>query len=103
MPEMKSYATFDLWAADQSPKFKRLILILRKLVKKASPQLTETVKAVDESVRGFESQRKLIVASKKEEAQKALPPGMSIEGKGSGTSSGVGAGAQDAEFDNIVF
>ena len=65
--------------------------------------LTETVKAVDESVRGFESQRKLISATRKEEAQKSLPPGMSIEGKGAGNSGGLGAGAQDADFDNIVF
>lgn len=65
--------------------------------------LTETVKAVDESVRGFESQRKLISATRKEEAQKALPAGMSIEGKGVGGSSGAGANAVDVEFDNIVF
>lgn len=65
--------------------------------------LTETVKAVDESVRGFESQRKLLSATRKEEAQKALPPGMSIEGKGQGGSSGLGGNAQDADYADITF
>jgi hypothetical protein len=42
--KMKAYATFELWAADQSPKHRRLIGALRKLVKKASPRLAESVK-----------------------------------------------------------
>ncbi len=41
---MKAYETFDLWAADQSPKHRRLISALRKLVNKAAPRLTESVK-----------------------------------------------------------
>lgn len=71
--------------------------------KQERDMLDLTVRAVDESVRGFESQRKLLSATRKEEAQKALPPGMSIEGKGAGNSGGLGANVQGAEFDNIVF
>jgi hypothetical protein len=41
---MKAYETFDLWAADQSPKHRRLISTLRKLVAKTSPRLSEAVK-----------------------------------------------------------
>ncbi len=41
---MKSYETFSLWAADQLTKQKRMISALRKLVKKAAPSLTESVK-----------------------------------------------------------
>lgn len=44
MPKMKAYATFDLWAADQTLKHRKLIALLRKLVKKTAPRLTETVK-----------------------------------------------------------
>lgn len=42
--KMKAYASFDLWAADQSAKHRRMIPTLRKLVKKVSPKLKETVK-----------------------------------------------------------
>ena len=41
---MKSYKTFSLWSADQLTKQKRMISTLRKLVKKAAPSLTESVK-----------------------------------------------------------
>jgi len=42
-PKMKSYATFDLWAKDQNPKHRKLINVLRNLVNKTSPSLTESV------------------------------------------------------------
>lgn len=41
---MKAYATFSLWTADQSPKHRRLIGLLRKRVAEWSPRLTESVK-----------------------------------------------------------
>ena len=41
---MKKYETFELWMADRPAKHRRLINVLRKLVKKAAPRLTETVK-----------------------------------------------------------
>jgi hypothetical protein len=41
---MKKYMTFAGWAADQLVKQKKLISALRKLVKKAAPTLTESVK-----------------------------------------------------------
>lgn len=41
---MKSYETFDLWAADQTPEHQTLIRKLRKLVNKTAPKLNETVK-----------------------------------------------------------
>ena len=33
--KMKAYATYDLWAKDQSAKHRRYIATLRKIVKKA--------------------------------------------------------------------
>jgi len=42
--KMKSYESFDLWEADQNPKHRKLIGVLRKLVNKTSPSLSETVK-----------------------------------------------------------
>jgi hypothetical protein len=41
---MKSYESFDLWAADQDPKHRKLISALRNLVNKTAPNLSETVK-----------------------------------------------------------
>ena len=41
---MKSYETFDLWAADQDPNHRKLIRVLRKLVNKTAPTLSESVK-----------------------------------------------------------
>ncbi len=42
--KMKAYATYDLWLEDQTPAHQKLIGVLRKLVKKAAPELTEAVK-----------------------------------------------------------
>ena len=42
--EMKSYATFDEYLADQVPKNQTIIRALRKFVKRVEPGLTETVK-----------------------------------------------------------
>jgi hypothetical protein len=42
--KMKAYATFDLYQADQSPKHRRIIAALRKLVKRIAPKLDESVK-----------------------------------------------------------
>lgn len=67
--------------------------------------LMETVKEINSSVREFESNRKLISTQRREDQQKALPPGMSVlppEGGGS-TGSGIGAGAEDADLGDIVF
>ncbi len=44
MPKMKSYATFDNYLADQSPKNRSLIRALRKFVERVAPQLQESVK-----------------------------------------------------------
>lgn len=64
----------------------------------------DMVKQIDSNVRGFESQRKLLASQKRDENQKALPPGMSVEGAGQNTGSGnASQGAQDAEFADIVF
>ena len=41
---MKSYESFDLWAADQDPQHRKLIRALRNLVNKTAPKLSETVK-----------------------------------------------------------
>jgi hypothetical protein len=41
---MKSYDTFDLWAADQSAKHRKIAAALRKLVQKTAPTLSEAVK-----------------------------------------------------------
>jgi len=42
--KMKSYATFDLYMADQSPKNRPLIRALRRFVARAAPKLQESVK-----------------------------------------------------------
>lgn len=42
--QMKSYESFDRWAEDQDPKHRKLIRVLRRLVNKTAPGLTETVK-----------------------------------------------------------
>ena len=42
--KMKSYATFDEYLADQTPKNKSIIRALRKFVKRVAPQLEESVK-----------------------------------------------------------
>jgi hypothetical protein len=44
MSKMKSYATFDLYLADQPPKNRTIIRALRKFVKRAAPKLQESVK-----------------------------------------------------------
>ena len=44
MPKMKAYATFDLYLADQSPRNRAIIKALRAFVKRASPELEESVK-----------------------------------------------------------
>lgn len=41
---MKSYASFDLWAADQTAKHRRFIKSLQALVEGSAPRLTEAVK-----------------------------------------------------------
>ncbi|HYX35627.1 MAG TPA: DUF1801 domain-containing protein [Oligoflexus sp.] len=41
---MKSYATFDEWAADQSKANQSLIRTMRAFIRKAAPDLQETVK-----------------------------------------------------------
>ncbi len=41
---MKAYQSFDQWANDQDPKHQKLIRLLRKLVNKTAPTLSETVK-----------------------------------------------------------
>ena len=42
--KMKRYATFDDYLADQAPKHRSIIRALRKFVKRAAPQLQESVK-----------------------------------------------------------
>ena len=42
--QMKAYATFDLYHADQPPKNRTLIRALRAFVARSAPQLTESVK-----------------------------------------------------------
>lgn len=42
--KMKAYATFDLYAADQSAKNRKIIAALRELVKRVAPKLEESVK-----------------------------------------------------------
>ncbi len=44
MPKMKTYATFDLYLADQTPKNRTIIKALRKFVKRVAPKLAESVK-----------------------------------------------------------
>lgn len=44
MKSSKKHATFSQWAADRPPGQKKLVTALRKLVEKAAPTLTETVK-----------------------------------------------------------
>ncbi|MFN8582791.1 MAG: DUF1801 domain-containing protein [Gemmatimonadaceae bacterium] len=44
MKKMKAYPSFAAYLADQSPRNQRLIRALRKFVKGAQPQLTESVK-----------------------------------------------------------
>jgi len=42
--QMKTYESFNLWANDQAPEHRKLIRVLRKLVNKVAPSLSETVK-----------------------------------------------------------
>jgi hypothetical protein len=44
MKKMKAYADFDSYLADQSPKNRTIIRALRSFVKRAEPDLTESVK-----------------------------------------------------------
>jgi hypothetical protein len=44
MPKMKSYATFDLYLADQAPGNRAIVRALRGFVKRAAPGLEESVK-----------------------------------------------------------
>src|SRR5262245_45898864 len=44
MPKMKAYANFDLYLADQPPKNRAIIRTLRTFVKRAAPDLVESVK-----------------------------------------------------------
>lgn len=44
MPKMKSYATFDLYLADQKPQQQRWIAQLRRFVRRVAPKLQEAVK-----------------------------------------------------------
>ena len=44
MPKMKSYATFDLYLADQPPRSRAIIRALRGFVRGAAPGLEESVK-----------------------------------------------------------
>jgi hypothetical protein len=41
---MKSYASFDLYLADQTPKNQRIIRALRRFVGRVAPELQESVK-----------------------------------------------------------
>lgn len=41
---MKTYASFDLYLADQSPKNRAIIRALRAFVKRTAPKLVESVK-----------------------------------------------------------
>ncbi len=42
--KMKAYATFDLYLADRPPKHQKIIRALRTFVKRAAPDLQESVK-----------------------------------------------------------
>ena len=42
--KMKAYASFDDYAADQTPRNRAIISALRRLVKRTAPKLRETVK-----------------------------------------------------------
>ena len=42
--KMKAYATFDQYLTDQPARNQRIIRVLRKFVKRAAPQLDESVK-----------------------------------------------------------
>jgi hypothetical protein len=44
MPKMKAYASFDLYLADQRPRNQTVIRALRRFVKRAAPDLQESVK-----------------------------------------------------------
>ena len=44
MKKMKTYASFDDYAADQSPKNQAIIRALRRFVKRVEPGLSEAVK-----------------------------------------------------------
>lgn len=44
MPMMKVYESFDAYERDQTPKNRAIIRALRRFVRAAAPQLTETVK-----------------------------------------------------------
>ena len=44
MPKMKAYRSFDLYCADQPPKNRAIIRALRTFVKRAAPDLVESVK-----------------------------------------------------------
>ena len=44
MRKMKAYASFDEYAADQSPKNQAIIRALRRFVKRVEPGLSEAVK-----------------------------------------------------------
>jgi hypothetical protein len=44
MPPMKSYASFDEYASDQSPENQVVIAALREFVGRTAPELTESVK-----------------------------------------------------------
>jgi hypothetical protein len=44
MPKMKAYASFDDYLADQSPRNQVVIRALRRFVKRAQPELIESVK-----------------------------------------------------------
>lgn len=68
-------------------------------------ELMNQVKDLDAAVRGNESKRKLLAAGRKTEAQKQLPPGMTMESpnKSGGGSALGGADVSDAEFADIKF
>jgi hypothetical protein len=44
MPKMKAYGSFDAYLRDQSAKNQAIIRALRRFVRSAEPQLTESVK-----------------------------------------------------------
>ena len=44
MPKMKAYASFADWKKDQSPKNKRLIGALSRVIDQVAPHLVKTVK-----------------------------------------------------------
>jgi len=65
-------------------------------------EYAEMVKEIDRTVRDFEAQRKLVSSTRREDQQRALPPGMSVLPPESGGRVGGGGGSVD-DTDDICF